>query len=318
MNASPDRAPARRSRVLITGVSGFLGRHLAPTLLAQGHWVCGVRLDEGAPVDGVVEHRVDILDLAELRSVVEQTRPDVVVHLAGLSHVGRSWDQMPQYFAVNVLGVDHVLAAAGGARVIFSSSSEVYGAVPAEDQPIPEARRPAPRNPYALTKAAAERLVLAAGGVVVRTFNLIGPGQEPIFALPSFAEQLARAERSNAKPVIRVGNLEARRDLVHVADGAEGFAALVENGEGGEIYNLGSGTATSIRQALDRLIEISGLAATVEVEDSRLRPVDIPLLRADSSKLARLGWRPERGVDSALEELWTEARARALATKTTA
>lgn len=296
-------------RVLITGVSGFLGKQLAPRLVADGHEVFGIRLDRGEAIQGVDERRVDILDARALDATFAQFAPETVVHLAGLSHVGKSWDEMPLYYAVNVLGVENVLASAGNARVIFASSSEVYGLVPGDEQPIPESRRPAPRNPYALTKAVGERLVLAAGGVVVRTFNLVGPGQESVFALPSFAAQLAAS--GGAGPVtIKVGNLEARRDFVHVADGAEAYKVLLERGESGEVYNLGSGTAVSMREALDRLIAQSGLEASIEVDSQRLRPVDIPLLSAESRKLRSLGWRPERGLDRALAELWQACRQR--------
>lgn len=304
-------------RVLITGISGFLGRHLAPKLLAEGHQVSGIRLDEGEALEGVVEKQVDILNPSTLNGVVSEMAPEVVVHLAGLSHVGRSWDQMPQYFAVNVLGVENILAAAPAARVVLASSSEVYGLVPAANQPIAESRRPAPRNPYGLTKAAAERLVLASGGVVVRMFNLVGPGQEGTFALPSFAEQLAdQMERDSA--VLKVGNLEARRDFVHVSDGAEAFVTLVEHGDSGETYNLGSGTPVSIREALDRLIKITGLTVSVEVDAERLRPVDIPLLCADTSKLSKLGWRPRRSLPRALEDLWQVTKASTPAAPTSA
>jgi len=293
-------------RVLVSGISGFLGKHLAPVLLAADHEVSGIRLDEGEPLPGVSEARVDVLDVPSLERAVSNFDPEVVVHLAGLSHVGRSWDQMPDYFAVNVIGVENVLKAARGARVILASSSEVYGSVPAAEQPIAESRRPAPRNPYGLTKAAAERLVLAHEGVVVRMFNLIGPGQESTFALPSFAEQLA-GQLGRDRAVLKVGNLEAIRDLVHVADGADAFATLLEHGVSGEVYNLGSGKAVSIRAVLDRLIEISGLTVSVEVDQERLRPVDVPLLCADASKLTDLGWRPQRGLTRALEGLWKSA-----------
>ncbi|MCP4205026.1 MAG: NAD-dependent epimerase/dehydratase family protein [bacterium] len=295
-------------RVLITGISGFLGRHLAPKLLAEGYEVYGIRLEGGEPREGVVETQVDILDRSALNGVVSEMAPETVIHLAGLSHVGRSWDRMPQYFATNVLGVENIVAAAPGARIVLASSSEVYGSVPSASQPIPESRRPAPRNPYGLTKAAAERLALASGGIVVRMFNLVGPGQETAFALPSFAAQLAD-QRELDSAVLKVGNLEARRDFVHVSDGATAFVKLVERGEAREIYNLGSGTAVSIQEALDRLIEITGMTVSVEVDAERLRPVDVPLLCADTSKLNALGWRSRRGLNGALEDLWQATKA---------
>jgi GDP-4-dehydro-6-deoxy-D-mannose reductase len=167
---------------------------------------------------------------------------------------------------------------------------------------------PAPASPYALTKAAAERLALARGAVVVRSFNLVGGGQAASFALPSFARQLAAIERGEAEPVLRVGNLSARRDFVHVADAVEAYRLLAEAGRPGEVYNLASGEAVSMRHALDRLLALSGVAAEVQVDPERLRPVDVPALAGDARRLRELGWTPHRGLDDALAELWREAR----------
>lgn len=293
-------------RVLITGASGFVGRHLAPKLIAAGHEVCGIHLDEGEPLSGVREKRVDILDTAALGDAISDFEPEAVIHLAGLSHVGKSWDHMGRYFAVNVIGVENVLAASSGARMILASSSEVYGPVPASEQPIGTSQPPAPQNPYALTKAAAERLVLASGGIVARMFNLVGPGQESSFALPGFAKRLA--ERLEEDPVVlEVGNLDAQRDFLHVEDGADAFVTLIERGEPGAIYNLGSGTPFSIREALEKLIEITQLNVVIEVDAERFRPVDLPLLWADTSKLEALGWLPRRDITQALEEIWQGA-----------
>jgi GDP-4-dehydro-6-deoxy-D-mannose reductase len=239
--------------------------------------------------------------------VVAETAPEVIVHLAALSHVGESWRRIDDYYAVNVLGTENVLAAARGARVLFSSSAEVYGVVPEPEQPIAESRPPAPRSPYALTKAVGERAALAAGGIVGRCFNLLGPGQAPGFALPSFAAQLAALARGAGGGELRVGNLCARRDFVHVADAADGFRRLIERGEPGTVYNLASGTALSIAETLERLVVTAGVPARAEVDPERVRPVDVPLLCGDATRLRALGWRPGRGVDAALAELWAEA-----------
>ncbi|HXT22487.1 MAG TPA: NAD-dependent epimerase/dehydratase family protein, partial [Thermoanaerobaculia bacterium] len=177
-------------RVLVTGISGFVGQHLARTLLARGHEVAGTFLEEGfeLPRD-VALFRLDLGGEraqveAELRGAVEAFRPQRIVHLAGLAHVGRSWTETAAYERVNVEGTQAVLDAAVDVPVLFTSSAEVYGAVPEDEQPIVETRAPAPVSPYGHTKAAGERLVLARGGVVARPFNLIGPGQAPHFALP--------------------------------------------------------------------------------------------------------------------------------------
>jgi GDP-4-dehydro-6-deoxy-D-mannose reductase len=293
-------------RFLITGVTGFVGSRLARHLLAQGIEVAGTYFEEASPLPGVAAYTADLLDRVALARAVAAAAPDVIVNLAGLSHVGESWSQMPEYFRVNVLGTENVLAAAAGRRVVVASSAEVYGAVPEAEQPIGEEREVAPRTPYALTKAAAERLALAHGAVVARSFNLIGPGQSARFALPAFAAQLAAVARGEREPVLRVGNLSARRDFVHVDDGAAGYQLLAERGRAGEIYNMASGQAFSIAEALDLLREISGVEAAVEPDPERVRPVDLPLLAGDARRLRHLGWAPRRDLRQALTELWDQ------------
>ena len=296
-------------RVLLTGASGFLGRRLGAALVARGEDVVGVCVDHHGVPRGVDFHHVDVRDRAGVAEIVAEVDPGVVIHLAALSHVGESWLRMPEYFSVNVLGTENVVEAARGRRLLFASSAEVYGAVPEPEQPIAESRELAPRSPYALTKAAGERLVLAAGGVVARCFNLVGAGQAPTFALPSFAAQLAAIAAGRVPPVLKVGNLGARRDFVHVDDGADGLARLAERGESGAVYNLAGGEAFSIAEALERLIGVAGLSVAVEEDPQRLRPIDVPLLAGDATRLRALGWSPRRGLDVALAELWAAARA---------
>jgi len=294
-------------RLLVTGANGFLGRYIVRWAAARGAHVTALGLEsEGLPED--VDFRpADVCDREAVAAVVGDVGPDVIVHLAALSHVGESWRQADRYFQVNVIGTGNVLAAAGGARLVFSSSAEVYGVVPEVEQPIGEQRPVAPRSPYALTKAAAEREVLAAGGVVVRSFNLLGAGQAPRFALPSFAAQLAEIAAEGREPVLRTGNLAARRDFVHVADAAEAFGLLLERGAAGSVYNLASGSARSIGELLAELVATSGVDARTEIDPERVRPVDVPLLEGDASRLRRLGWAPRRTVEAAIGEIWAEA-----------
>jgi GDP-4-dehydro-6-deoxy-D-mannose reductase len=293
--------------VLVTGISGFVGPRLARHLLERGDRVSGTYLIDHPVFPEAEEVRlfeVDLQDAAALDRAVREAAPDAIVHLAGLSHVGESWSRMPDYFRVNVLGTDNLLAAAAGRRVVIASSAEVYGLVPDEEQPIAEERTVDPRTPYALTKAAAERLALLRGAVVARAFNLVGPGQSPKFALPTFAEQLVAIGRGEREPVLRVGNLSARRDFVHVDDGAEAFRLLAEKGESGGTYNIASGQAFSIGDALERLMAISGVEARIEPDPGRMRPVDLPLLLGGAGPLRALGWVPRRGLDDALADLW--------------
>jgi GDP-4-dehydro-6-deoxy-D-mannose reductase len=305
--------------LLLTGVGGFVGSRLARLLLAQGERVSGTFFEEVPRVPGVTLYEADLLDAAAMAAAVRAAAPDAVVHLAGLSHVGESWNRMAEYFRVNVLGTENLLAAAAGRRVVVASSAEVYGVVPESEQPIGEQRRLDPRTPYALTKAAAERLALGRGAVVARCFNLVGPGQSARFALPAFAAQLAAIARGEREAVLRVGNLSARRDFVHVDDGAEAYRLLAEHGRPGEIYNLASGRAFSLAEALDRLVAIAAIAATggvparIEIDPERVRAVDLPLLAGDATRLRTLGWEARRGLDEALADLWTEARGAAAA-----
>jgi GDP-4-dehydro-6-deoxy-D-mannose reductase len=294
--------------LFITGLGGFVGSRLARHWLARGGRVSGSYFGDVPTSSGVEAFEADLLDVEAMKRAVAAAAPDALVHLAGLSHVGESWTHIPEYFRANVLGTENLLEAAAGRRVVVASSAEVYGTVPVAEQPIREDRRLDPHTPYALTKAAAERLALARHAVVVRSFNLVGPGHSPRFALPAFAAQLAAIARGEREPVLRVGNLTARRDFVHVEDGVEAYGLLAEVGQPGEIYNLASGVACSIGEALERLMAISGVAARIELDPERARAVDLPLLVGDASRLRALGWQPRRGLDEALAELWAAAR----------
>jgi GDP-4-dehydro-6-deoxy-D-mannose reductase len=290
--------------LFITGISGFVGLRLARWVRERGGRASGIYVaDRPAPDVGDC-WEADLLDLPALEAALDAARPDAVVHLGALSHVGASWQRMGEYFRVNVLGTEAVLDAAGGAPVLLASSAEVYGVVPEDEQPLGEERLPAPSSPYALTKAAAERLALRAGGLVIRLFNLVGPRQARDFALPAFASQLAAIAAGRQAPRLGVGNLEARRDFVHVADGAEAIALLAERGAAGGTYNVASGSVCSIREALDRLLAVSGVEVEVFLDERYLRPVDIPVLRGSAGPLRALGWEPRRGMDRAIADLW--------------
>ncbi len=296
-------------RVLISGISGFVGRHLAAELAAAGAKICGFSSD---PVRAYGDARVfqaDLLDPPGLDHIIAQCDPEVIVHLAGLSHVGESWKRPGDYLRVNFEGTGNLLRAAAGRRLIYASSAEVYGNVPEDEQPIREDRPLAPRSPYAMTKACAEHIVRDSGAIVARSFNAVGAGQAPTFALPSFAAQLAAIRRGDSEPVLRVGDLSPRRDFIHVVDVVAAYRVLVESGEPGEVYNIASGEAASIAEVLDHLRAASGVEARIQREEARVRPVDIPLLRGDNRRLRALGWATERSLELALSEVWQEALA---------
>jgi GDP-4-dehydro-6-deoxy-D-mannose reductase len=291
-------------RAFVTGIGGFVGPHLVRHLLAQGDEVAGSYLGRPLGQAGVREWELDLADTAGLARAIGESDADVVFHFAGRTHVGASWQQMPEYFEANVAGTDNLLRAAAGRRVVFASSAEVYGLVPTDEQPIAEERPPAPRTPYALTKAAAELIARRAGALVVRTFNLIGPGQDPSFALPAFASQLVAVAAGTREPNLRVGNLAARRDFVHVDDAAIAYRLLAERGEAGAVYNLASGEATAISAVLACLLRVAAVEVAIVEDPERMRPADLPLLQGDASRLRAMGWRPQRTVEEAVRELW--------------
>ena len=302
-------------RVLITGITGFVGRHLARHLGEQDDFeVLGLATGSiDRPLDLDDEHlspdrlhNVDITDREALGRAVAQCDPDAVVHLAGLSHVGESWRRPGDYFRVNFCGTRNLMHVAKGRRVLFASSAEVYGPVPEDEQPIPEDRPIEPRSPYAMTKACAEEVALDHGAIVVRSFNSIGPGQSRHFALPSFASQLAAIRAGRSEPVIQVGDLSPKRDFLHVSDAVAGYERVLRDGVPGRVYNLASGHSSSIADALERLRETSGVDAEIQVEAARVRPVDIPQLQGDVSRLKALGWQPRYDLHRALDDLWQE------------
>lgn len=301
-------------RVLVTGADGFVGKHLCRHLRAVGDEVLeahGPRAD-GAGVPGPT---VDVTQLASVRACVSAARPDAVVHLAGFSSVGKSHADPAAAFAVNAMGTVNLLVAikehAPKARVVVVGSGEVYGAVPPGTRAT-EGHPLEPTSPYAAGKAAAEVAALPfwrgykLDVIFTRPFNHLGPGQEPSFVVPAFAVQLARIKSGEAEPVLKVGDLTPIRDFSHVRDVVVAYRLLLEKGVPGQAYNICSGTGRSIRSLLDEMLQLSSVAARVEVDPARLRPTEIPSLVGDPSKLRALGWEPKLTVTDALREVLAE------------
>ncbi|HET7231567.1 MAG TPA: GDP-mannose 4,6-dehydratase [Longimicrobium sp.] len=301
-------------RVLVTGAAGFAGCHLAQALLAEGHEVWGTLQSGHAPPREPAGVRWAAMELTSADSIARamgETRPERVFHLAAQASVANSFDDPEATWEVNATGTLRLVSALPeGARMLFISSSEVYGVVPDAGQPIREAAPPRPGNPYAASKAAAEMAVLEAAlghanahAVIARSFSHTGPGQDNRFALAAFARQLARIAAGLDAPVLRVGNLEARRDYLDVRDVVRAYLLLMERGVPGEIYNVASGEPYRLGELLEMLIELSGTGARVEVDPARVRPVDVPLLSGNSSALRALGWAPEIPLRQTLADL---------------
>jgi GDP-4-dehydro-6-deoxy-D-mannose reductase len=297
-------------RALITGVSGFVGRHLFEHLQTMGDDVEGCDRADGS---------VDIGDLESVRTILNRVRPEVVYHLAGWSDVGGSWAAPVEVFRANAEGTLNVLIActeAGVDRVVAVSSADVYGIVRDDELPINESAALRPVTPYAASKVAADYLALQAWlgtklpVLRARAFNHLGPGQLPRFVAPALAERIARNELDGGTDV-PVGNLSARRDFTDVRDVVRAYRLLAERGEPGEAYNVCSGRAVSVQQLAEDLLAMARHPMHLKPDPALERPVDVPVLLGDYTRLQRAtGWEPAIPLAQTLEDLLDDMRTR--------
>lgn len=311
-------------RLLITGVGGFVGRHLAHTLARETDWELWGWARR--PVDGLPDRlqvaQVDLRDPEAVRQGLARLSPEGIIHLAAQSDVGESWRDPWGTFETNVRGTLNLLegirALGLRPRILIVTSNEVYGLIRPEEVPIREDQPFRPANPYGVSKAAQDWLAAlyaaayAMPVVRARPFNHIGPGQDPRFVVPSFARQIAWIEAGLQEPVLRVGNLEAQRDFTDVRDVVRAYRLLLERGEPGEVYNIGSGRPRAIREVLEALLAMTQARVRVEVDPQRIRPVEIPVSAADIARIReRLGWQPTIPFEQSLRDVLEEWRARA-------
>jgi GDP-4-dehydro-6-deoxy-D-mannose reductase len=311
-------------RALVTGAAGFVGRHLTSYLLARGHEVAGLvhPSDGGAGLLGenveIFSH--DILDHALLSRSLSRFAPDVIFHLAAYSNPEGSWREARRTLEINIIGTHNLLAAAseaGKPRILLVGSAQQYGQVPAEAQPIAEDREQRPLTPYAVSKTSQEylgrRMVWSEELPVLmtRSFNHTGPGQADSYVCASFARQVVEVEKGLREPVIRVGNLGARRDFTDVRDVTAAYHAIVERGRPGTVYNVCRGEAVSIREVLDRLIGLSRTPVEVVVDPERYHSLDVPLMVGDPGLVERdTGWAPQYSLETTLRDMLEDWRSR--------
>jgi GDP-4-dehydro-6-deoxy-D-mannose reductase len=302
-------------RALVTGASGFVGRHLVEALRRDGVEVLAC----GGPRDGSEYFSIDLSDARTLRDALATARPSVVFHLAAQTFVPESLASPLETYEVNAIGTARLTRAmreyAGdpAPRLIFTSSAEVYGPRDASDYPLHERLEPCPSNPYGASKAAAEAILLGESRafgldvVIARAFNHIGPGQSENFVVASLAAQLARIA-AGGPPQLRVGNLNAARDFLDVRDVIAAYLALAHAGERAEIYNVCSGGAVKIRDVLRELIAVAHVAVEVREDPDRMRSAEIPLSVGNPEKLrARTGWAPKIPLVRSLREIYANA-----------
>lgn len=302
----------REPCTLITGAAGFAGSHLIDLLPDSTRIVAWHR--PGMPTLATPPHvtwqAVELTDPVAVTRALAEATPTHVYHLAGAPNVETSWRNAVPHLQINALGTHYLLeglrAAGPPCRVLVVSSAQIYQP---SDEPIHEDTPIVPASPYGVTKVAQDQLALRAhlddglDTVVARAFNHVGPRQEPGYAVPSFARQIARIEAGLDPPVLRVGNLEAWRDVTDVRDVAAAYVALMQNGQSGRAYNVCSGQAWRMSDLLDGLRRFSTVPVALETDPDRLRPNDIPMLRGDASRIrSEIGWAPVIPIEQTLRD----------------
>ena len=306
------------ARVLITGITGFAGSHLAETCLAAGCSVSGFSRDTSHPhpnleriSDRLEILQVDISDEAQVRSAVAKAKPHVIFHLAAATG---AQDPLKEMFNTNIIGSLNVLEAAGTLRqpprVLVASSSALYGAPELPSEKIVEETSPNPVSAYGLSKAAQDAVALRAGRrqgnvvIVARAFNHTGPREHPHFLASKVARQIALAEIGEGPPRILIGRMDAIRDFSDVRDIVEGYYLAATRGKSGEAYNLASGNGVRIQSIVERLRDLAAVKMEVLSEDAGDRKADVPCQVGDASKArTELGWSPKIPLDQTLADL---------------
>src|SRR3972149_1456252 len=307
-------------KAFITGITGFAGSFLAEHLVGEGEYeISGTYLTDGSlknvsNIQSKVKlNKVDLQDASAVKAIITEVKPDLIFHLAALTAPGESFENPGEFITNNILAQVNVFEAVRSSKlkskILIVSSAEVYGNVSPQDLPVDEETRLLPVNPYAVSKVACDFLGLQyflaykIPIIRVRPFNHIGPRQSPSFVVASFAKKIAEIETEKIEPVLKVGNLLAKRDLTDVRDTVRSYQLLIEKGEPGEVYNIGSGRSYEIKYLLDTLLSFSSKKINVESDPALMRPVDVPELVCDNSRIRKqTGWEPKIPIEQTIRE----------------
>lgn len=310
----------KKIKSLITGITGFAGSHLAELLLKEGHDVYGIlrwrsRLEHIEHLNGQLNLiEADLLDLKSLQEAMISVRPDYVFHLAAQSFVPTSWTSPAVTLETNTVGSNNLFEAIRSAQIDpviqIACSSEEYGMVYENEVPIKENNPLRPLSPYAVSKIAMDfmgyQYFKSYGMKIIRTrgFNHEGPRRGEVFVISTFAKQIAMIEKGLQDPIIKVGNLESKRDFTDVRDMVKAYLLAVQKAEPGEVYNIASGKTWLIKDMLNDLISMSKAKnIKIEPDPSRMRPSDVPILLGDATKfMKQTGWKPEIPFEKTLAD----------------
>lgn len=308
-------------KVLITGASGFAGIYLAEHLLAKNEYeIYGTYHSpeslEKSPIKyKIAFHQVDLQQKEQIVSLIKDVRPDLIFHLAAQAHVPTSFKDPIQTFHANIDSEVYLLEALREenlleTKVLIVGSAEEYGYVQPNELPVNELTPLRPANPYSVSKIAQDYLAVQytisykMPLIRVRPFNHIGPGQKTGYVVSDFAKQIADIEKGKSEPVIKVGNLEAKRDFTDVRDMVKAYPLILEKGQPGEVYNIGAGVSHKIQEVLDILLSLATVKISVEVDPNKLRPSDIPEIVCDNTKITTAtGWKPTIPFEQTIKDI---------------
>lgn len=302
-------------KVVMIGAAGFVGHYLIDHLYEQYGWsiVATKMKAERLEKEGIKVRDLDILELDEIAELLKEEKPDYIFHLAAQSSVALSWKNPQLTVDINIKGTCNVLEAVRmldyKPRLLLIGSSEEYGWILPEESPVTETTPVRPGNIYAATKACQNMLgtiyakAYGMDVMMVRAFNHIGPNQLPVFVVADFCSQVAAIEKGQKEPVIRVGNLAAKRDFTDVRDVVRAYGMIMLRGRSGATYNVGRGSSIAINEILQKILAMSNIPITVEIDEQKFRPVDIPDIVADVSLLEKdTGWQAKIPIEQTLGE----------------
>lgn len=299
---------------LVIGAAGFVGSYLIQEMCANNIEAFATKLPhEKFENPNTKVFDLDILDKDAIVALLFELRPDYIFHLAAQSSVGLAWKNPGLTVDVNIKGSLNVMDAIRELfykpRVLLIGSGEEYGHIRAGETPITEENALRPGNIYAATKVCQNMIANIYSKaydlelMMVRAFNHIGPGQASMFVVSDFCKQVAEIEKGLRAPVMKVGNLAAKRDFTDVRDVVKAYILLIQMGIPGETYNVGRGNAKEIQEILNLIVSMSRAEIKVEIDPNKIRPVDVPIIEADITKLNQLtGWKPLIPLEQTIQE----------------